>query len=503
MIKCLLVASSKITGYGAFLMTQPNGGLSSLAANVNSEICDVKILDLVAVRFNAKSYFTKYIAKNHFDVIGFSAMVFQYAEMLELAKIAKELNPDVKTVLGGYHATVAFEDILQSNDMDYIDFVVRGEGEVAFRKLTEALYHGTSCDDIPGVSFKKDGRIVQNAPGELLNLDDIALPNRDCRVIKNKSFKIFGYQTDVVETSRGCTFTCNYCTITKMYGRSFRQFSNERVLQDIQDAKDHGAKAIFFTDDNIVLNKTHFEELCNGIIDRGLNDIKYLTQASVQGFSRNPHLTKLMRKAGFEWVFLGIESDSDESLKFFKKDNQFETSETQTVVRALQENDIFVFGGFIVGNPSDSKESLWRTYEYTKKLGLDATLFFTLTPYPGTELRKELLNGNYITNLNDYSFYDCINANVRTDSLSSYELYRVIDSINHMTFTDGGVYKRILKRYPLFFVKTIVMMIYHYPNWVFHHLTQGRFLEGKRKKEFALRMQSAGLVGSASAQGRG
>ncbi len=503
MIRCLLVASSKITGYGAFLMTQPNGGLSSLAANVNSEICDVKILDLVAVRFNAKSYFTKYISKNHFDVIGFSAMVFQYAEMLELAKIAKKLNPNVKTVLGGYHATVAFEDILQSNDMDYIDFVVRGEGEVAFRKLTEALYRGTSCDNIPGVSFKKDGKIVQNAPGELLNLDDIALPNRDCRVIKNKSFKIFGYQTDVVETSRGCTFTCNYCTITKMYGRSFRQFSNERVLQDIQDAKDHGAKAIFFTDDNIVLNKTHFEELCNGIIDRGLNDIKYLTQASVQGFSRNPYLTKLMRKAGFEWVFLGIESDSDDSLKFFKKDNQFETSETETVVRALQENDIFVFGGFIVGNPSDSKESLWRTYEYTKRLGLDATLFFTLTPYPGTELRKELLNGNYITNLNDYSYYDCINANVRTDSLSSYELYRVIDSINHMTFTDGGVYKRIWKRYPLFFVKTILMMIYHYPNWVFHHLTQGRFLEGKRKKEFAQRMQSTGLMGSASAQGKG
>lgn len=503
MLKCLLVASSKITGYGAFLMTQPNGGLSSLAANVNREICDVKILDLVAVRFNSKSYFTKYIRKNHFDLIGFSSMVFQYAEMLELAQIAKKMNPNVITVLGGYHATVAFDDILNSSDTDYIDYVVSGEGEAAFRELTEAIYHGTGCENIPGVSFKKDGQIVRNPPGQLLNLDDIRLPDRNCRVIKNKKFRIFQYQTDVVETSRGCTFTCNYCTITKMYGRSYRRYPVERVLRDIQDAKDHGARAIFFTDDNIVLNKDHFEELCNGIIDRGLNDIKYLTQASVQGFSRNPHLTKLMRKAGFEWVFLGIESDSDDSLKFFKKDNQFETSETEFVVRSLQENGIFVFGGFIVGNPSDDKASLWRTYEYTKKLGLDATLFFMLTPYPGTELRQELLKGEYITNLHDYSYYDCINANIRTDYLDSYELYRVIDSINHMTFTDGGVYKRIWKRYPWFFVKTLFMMIYHYPDWVFHHFTQGRFLEKKRRKEFAARLRSAGYSASVAASDKG
>ena len=501
MIKCLLVASSKITGYGAFLMTQPNGGLSSLAANVNHEICDVKILDLVAVRFNAKSYFTKYISRNHFDLIGFSAMVFQYAEMLELAKIAKKVNPNVKTVLGGYHATVAYEEILRSDDMQYLDFIVRGEGEVAFRRLTEAIYHGSGCENIPGVSFRKVGRIIQNPPGELLNLDEIKIPDRNARVIRKRSFKIFQYRCDVVETSRGCTFTCNYCTITKMYGRSYRPFSIDRILRDIQDAKDHGAQAIFFTDDNIVLNKTHFEELCNGIIERGLNDIKYLTQASVQGFSRNMYLTRLMKEAGFKWVFLGIESDSDESLKFFKKDNQFETSETEAVVRSLQENDVFVFGGFIVGNPSDSRESLWRTYEYTKKLGLDATLFFTLTPYPGTELRNELLAKNYITNLNDYSYYDCINTNIRTDHLSSYELYRVIDSMNHMTFTDGGVYRRIWKRYPVFFMTTMFKMVYHYPNWVFHHLTRGRFLEKKRRKEFALRFQLADAEGDASARG--
>ncbi len=491
MINCLLVASSKVTGYGTFLMTLPNGGISSIAANVNHETCNVKLLDLVAVQFKAKSYFKEYIKKNHFDVIGFSSMVFQYPEMLELARIAKSINPNVKTVLGGYHATVNYEEVLQSEDMDYFDFVVRGEGEVPFRKLTEAMYSGGSYDDVPGVSFKKDGKIVHNPLCELANLDELKMPSRDSRVIKNKAFRIFGYQGDVVETSRGCTFTCNYCTITKMYGRTFRMFSIERILDDIQDAKNHGAKAVFFSDDNIVLNRNHFEELCNGIIDRGLNKIKYLTQASVQGFSRNIYLTELARKAGFEWVFLGIESDTDEALKFFSKDNQFETGETGVVVRALQRNGIFAIGGFIVGNPSDDKESLWQTYEYTKKLGLDMAIFFTLTPYPGTALREELLKGNYITNLHDYSVYDCVNVNIRTDHLSSYELFRVIDSINHKTFTDGGVYIKVLKRYPILFVKALAKMAYRHPDMVFHHFTQGRFLEKKRQKEYSLRAEIA------------
>ena len=117
--------------------------------------------------------------------------------------------------------------------------------------------------------------------------------------MKNK-FRIMDYKADVVETTRGCTFTCKYCTITKMYGRSYRKFTIERILKDITDAEKHGAKSILFTDDNIVLNRKHFEELCNGIINAGLNKIKYVTQASVQGFVQNPHLPELMRKAGFE-----------------------------------------------------------------------------------------------------------------------------------------------------------------------------------------------------------
>ena len=489
MIKCLLVASSKVIDGFAYFLTLPNGGLPSIAANVNRKICDVKVMDLVAVRYKAKKYFKQYIEKNNFDVIGFSCMVFQYAEMLELARLVKSISPKTITVLGGYYATVNYEETLQSADMQYFDIVVRGEGEVVFRDLVQAIHDVRNYESVPGISYIKDGNIIRNPRGELIDLNAIKLPDRDSRIFGHRKFRMADYPADVVETSRGCTFTCKYCTITKMYGRSYRKFGIERILDDIQDAKDHGARAVLFTDDNIVLNKTHFEELCHGIIRRGLNDIKYATQASVQGFIKNPHLPALMRQAGFDWVFLGIESDSDEALEFFSKDNQLKSSEAEIVVKALRENNMFVIGGLIVGNPSDNRETLNRTYEFAKKISLDFTIFFTLTPYPGTELREELLAGNYVTNKSDYSLYDCYNVNVRTDYLNSYELFEAIDSMIQKYYIDSGAFERVLRRYPVFFVKSLFRFLYRHPDMVFHHLTKGRFLARKRRKKFALRTQ--------------
>jgi len=485
MIKCLLVSSSKTVAGFEYALTLPNGGLSSIAGNIDPDVCEVKVLDLVTVRFNAESYFKKYISKNHFDVIGFSCMVFQFYEILELAKIVRRLNKKALIILGGYYATVNYKEILQSDSMRYFDIIVRGEGENVFRQLIESVDRKLPYESIQGISFLQNGVPVHNECGELIDLNTLKIPDRNSRVLKNK-FRIMDYKADVVETTRGCTFTCKYCTITKMYGRSYRKFTIERILKDITDAEKHGAKSILFTDDNIVLNRKHFEELCNGIINAGLNKIKYVTQASVQGFVQNPHLPELMRKAGFEAVFLGIENDSDEALQFFSKDNQLKSGDTEGVVRALHQQGIFVIGGLILGNPSDDKESLTKTYEFSKKIALDMVIFFALTPYPGTELREELLKGNYITNLNDYSKYDCYHMNVRTDHLSSFELFEIYDSFIQKYYLDSGAIFKVIKNYPLFFFKSFFVFLYRHPDMVFHHLTKGRWLKNQRRKKYLL-----------------
>ena len=103
------------------------------------------------------------------------------------------------------------------------------------------------------------------------------LPNRGARVLQG--YTLLGRTVDVVETSRGCTFDCSFCSIIEMRGRNFHPYPFERVLADIADARSHGAESIFLVDDNITLNVARFEALCQAIIDAGFDDIDYTVQA--------------------------------------------------------------------------------------------------------------------------------------------------------------------------------------------------------------------------------
>ena len=128
-----------------------------------------------------------------------------------------------------------------------------------------------------------------------------------------------GRQVDVVETSRGCTYDCSFCSIIEMRGRNFHVYPIERVLADIADARRRGARAIFLVDDNITLDVHRFESLCKAIVDAGLNDIEYMVQAMTSPLAQHGEtLAPLMKRAGFRYVFLGIENILESDLDFLK-----------------------------------------------------------------------------------------------------------------------------------------------------------------------------------------
>ncbi len=130
---------------------------------------------------------------------------------------------------------------------------------------------------------------------------------------------MMGRRVDVVETSRGCTFDCSFCSIIEMRGRNFHRFPIARVIDDIADAHARGARSIFLVDDNITLDVERFEELCHAIITAGLNRIDYLVQGMTAPIAaRGETLAPLMRRAGFRYVFLGIENVLEDDLVFLK-----------------------------------------------------------------------------------------------------------------------------------------------------------------------------------------
>ena len=196
-----------------------------------------------------------------------------------------------------------------------MDVIVRGEGDVTSGKVVRAIESGAPLSTVAGIWYRDGSAMHHNPPRGVASLDDEAImpPKRSARVLSG--YTMMGRTVDVVETSRGCTFDCSFCSIIEMRGRNFHRFPIPRVLDDIGDARARGARAIFFVDDNITLDVPRFEALCRAIIDRGLNDVDYIVQGMTAPIAAHGDtLVPLMKKAGFRYVFLGIENILEDDL---------------------------------------------------------------------------------------------------------------------------------------------------------------------------------------------
>ena len=262
----------------------------------------------------------------------------------------------MKVVVGGYDPSLASD--AYCHEGNGVDFIVRGEGELTFRELLRAIENGASFSGIAGLTYRDGASWHENLPRPVHSLegDDIRLPNRNARVLGG--YTMLGRQVDVIETSRGCTYDCGFCSIIEMRGRNFHTYSFDRVLADIRDARDSGARAIFLVDDNISLNIKRLEALCQAIIDAGLNDIAYSVQAMTSPIAMHGEtLAPLMRKAGFRYVFLGIENILEDDLVYLKasaknsiRENGRRTGNaTIQAIDHLHKNKMYVVGGLIVG----------------------------------------------------------------------------------------------------------------------------------------------------------
>ena len=209
----------------------PNGALTSLAGNLD-EHHKVAVADLILCQRTVRETVTQLVRETAPDIIGMSVMTFQRRTAERLMHLVRALKPGVKIIVGGYDPSLDTEAYLSMP----VDFIVRGEGEVTFRELTRALEGNGSLHFISGLSHKQGDKWIHNpqrAPHRLED-NDIRLPKRDARVLKG--YTMLGRQVDVIETSRGCTFDCSFCSIIEMRGRNFFTYSFDRVLDDIRDA---------------------------------------------------------------------------------------------------------------------------------------------------------------------------------------------------------------------------------------------------------------------------
>ena len=395
----------------------PNLGISSVAGNLDRRH-QVWLADLVVRRWSVRSSIRRCLRKYKPDIVGLSAMIFQYYTARKIARLIQEESPGTLIALGGYHATTMYRELADSPESEVLDFIVHGEADHSFDELLDALEGRRSMETIRGLSYKQNGVFQHNPRRQLENLAEIDLPDRDRRVFGGYHF--YFDKTDVLETSRGCLLRCNFCSMNQMYGTSFRNYSIERVLRDIESMYAKGVRHILIADDNITLDVPRLSELCDAIAGLKRSKLQFVIQASSAGIAKDPALPRRMADDNVTQVFLGIENGSEDNLKQMKKGNI--VGVTHTAVKRLIDNGIIVAGGLITGLPDDDVASIRRNYEYFVAMGIHNVLDQIITPYPNTEMRQELIAEDLVTNKYDYQWYNGYWPQVRTKHLSSKEL---------------------------------------------------------------------------------
>jgi anaerobic magnesium-protoporphyrin IX monomethyl ester cyclase len=402
----------------------PNGALTSLAGNVD-EHHRVAVVDLILSHTRVRETLNRLFHEFDPRLVGLSVMTFQRRTAQRIIDLARALKPGAKIAVGGYDPSLAAEAYERMG----VDYIVRGEGEVTFRELLRALERGGGFESICGLSYRKGDRWLHNPARPVHRLEDgeIRLPNRGARILRG--YTLLGRQVDVVETSRGCTYDCSFCSIIEMRGRNFHTYSLERVLQDIRDARDHGARTIFLVDDNITLNVRRFEDLCTAIIESGLNQLDYFVQAMTSSIaSHGDTLAPLMHRAGFRYVFLGIENILDDDLQFLRaiaKNTARENGSKRGNARlkaidCLHRNKMYVVGGLIVGNPDATRESIEANLAFARSY-VDWPYIQHPTPYPRTPMTGHFRERGLITN-ERWEEYDGTTAVVRTEHVPAEEV---------------------------------------------------------------------------------
>ncbi len=413
-----------------FLMGEylpPPTGLLVLAAYVHREIPDieVEVLDCQAERRDWEGL-RKAIESSRPSIVATSGFTANAYTCARTAEIAKNVDSQIVTVVGGSHFSFTPDESLKS--YPEIDFIVRGEGEITLVELIKALRMGETADGIKGISYRAGGRAVHNRDRPLIpDLDSLPFPAYDLveNNIKRYHFSMMaGRNTPymILEGSRGCVHRCSYCTQWRHWQGVFRKKSPKRIADEIEYLNEtYGGVFLWLTDDNFEY-AGRAEQLSEELKHRKCREnVMFFFQARTDDVARNPDLVRKLREVGNYWVLMGVESNSEERLSEFHKD--ITPSDAYKAVKVLKENDIFSQAMFVTGSRKDTVESLEAQRRFSIDLGADLSIYSVLTPFPGTSFFDMAEKNGWIEDYN-WAHYDMAHAIMPTESLTRDEVQR-------------------------------------------------------------------------------
>jgi radical SAM superfamily enzyme YgiQ (UPF0313 family) len=347
------------------------------------------------------------------DVVGISAITRTALQSYELATELKKVNPQIKIIFGGPHTTTMPEEALQ-----YGDIVVLHEGDFTIKEVMERLEDDLAApllDDVPGLVHKNaDGEIVRTAERPFLTTEQLSsLP-----------FPLYapeelrGISHNVITTSRGCPFECEFCDVIVNFGGKFRFMDDDSTIELIKYVTRLKRIPLFFGDDIFTANRRRTQRILERLLAEGIQMPPWAHQDRVES-ARDPELLKLKKRANCSYVMIGLESINPDTLKLYNKHTTIEKN--VQAVEAYHRVGIKVHGMFVLGSDADTKETIRETLEWAKKMKLETAQFFALTAVPGPPLTQRLEREGRVLS-NQWNLFDAQHVVVRPARMSAVEL---------------------------------------------------------------------------------
>lgn len=354
------------------------------------------------------------------DFVAVSVMTCTAPDAIKVIELAKKIDPDVKTICGGVHASFMYEEMFSQTPA--LDFIVRGEGEKTIVELLDAITKKGDLSKVDGIVYRSNGSLAVTPERQLMqNLDGQPMA---WDLLEWKDYHYFiipGSRLGAIDTSRGCDKECTFCSQQKYWRRKWRARSPEDIVREMIELKDRfGVNVILFTDDYPTPDRERWEKLLDLIIEKKVG-MYILMETRAADIIRDEDILHKYKKAGIIHIYVGTEATQQESLDYIKKDLSIE--ESKKALKLLRDHGIITETSMILGFPDETEDSIARTLELAIEFNPDFAHFLAIAPWPYSDIYNDLKD--YVV-VYDYTKYNLIDPIIKPKAMTLEELDKAI-----------------------------------------------------------------------------
>ena len=364
--------------------TKPPYTLALLATLLGKAGCAVKLIDATAQHLSTEQVIAA------LDAEGFSPTLILFptttptlqADVAEMAKLKKRYGAPL-FCFGPHASTAPAESMARAAAVDGMFVGEPEDGAVQLASLPSTDQLG----NIPSLTWRRDGSVVPHRQhGSFSGLLQLPQPAWDLLDLKGYTLPLVDRPYVIVETSRGCPYTCDFCVAPIHQGHKFRERSAVALVDEIERSyRELGVEFFYLWGDTVTLNVKSFTAFCDELIARKL-PIQWFGNARADNLT-DPAFVHRLKRAGCWMLALGIETESDDVRKDMVK--RLERQKIETAFRNMRNAGIRSFAFFIFGYPGESAKTMQQTIDYAMKLDPDFANFYPAVPYPGTALHEK------------------------------------------------------------------------------------------------------------------